>query len=58
MARQYDDGEATRRQGERVVKRADSPFQRRWLYCLILKYTVIAMAVAFTFYTVYRLYRG
>jgi hypothetical protein len=40
------------------MKRADSPFQRHWLYYLILKYAVIAVAVAFTFYTVYRLYRG
>jgi hypothetical protein len=40
------------------MKRADSPFQRHWLYYLIVKYAVIAVAVLFTFYTVYRLYRG
>jgi hypothetical protein len=40
------------------VKRTDSPFQRHWLYYLILKYAVIAGAVAISFYTVYRLYRG
>jgi hypothetical protein len=38
------------------MKRADSPFQRHWLYYLILKYTVIAAALAVTLYTVYRLY--
>jgi hypothetical protein len=58
MARQYHNDQTTRGQGERVMKRADSPFQRHWLYYLILKYAVIAVAVAFTFYTVYRLYRG
>ena len=40
------------------MKRTNSPFQRHWLYYLILKYAVIAAAVAVTFYTVYRLYRG
>jgi len=40
------------------VKREDSPFQRHWLYYLVLKYGVIAIAVAVSFYTVYRLYRG
>ena len=40
------------------MKRADSPFQRHWLYYLILKYAVIAAAVLVTLYTVFRLYRG
>ena len=40
------------------MKRSDTPFQRHWLYYVILKYAVIAAAVAVTFYTVYRLYRG
>jgi len=40
------------------MKRADSPFQRHWLYYLILKYAVIAAAVIVTFYTVFRLYHG
>ena len=40
------------------MKRAASPFQRHWLYYLILKYAVIAAAVAITFFTAYRLYRG
>jgi len=40
------------------MKRTDSPFQRHWLYYLILKYAVIAAAVIVSLYTVYRLYRG
>ena len=43
---------------ERAMKRPDSPFQRHWLYYLILKYAVIAAAVVVALYTVYRLYRG
>ena len=38
------------------MKRRDVPFQRHWLYYLILKYAVIAVAV--TFYTALRLYSG
>ncbi|MFZ3360508.1 MAG: hypothetical protein WCA56_09615 [Xanthobacteraceae bacterium] len=40
------------------MKRADTPFQRHWLYYLILKYIVIAAAVVVSLYTIYRLYRG
>jgi hypothetical protein len=40
------------------MKRDDSPFQRHWLYYLIVKYAVIAAAVVVSLYTVYRLYRG
>jgi hypothetical protein len=40
------------------MKREDSPFQRHWLYYLILKYAVIAAAAVVALYTVYRLYRG
>ena len=40
------------------MKRRDIPFQRHWLYYLILKYAVIAVAVVVTLYTVYRLYSG
>jgi hypothetical protein len=58
MARQYHDGEAARRKGGRIVKRPDTPFPRHWLYYLILKYAVLAAAVAVTLYTVFRLYRG
>ena len=40
------------------MKREDSPFQRHWLYYVILKYAVIAGAAVVALYTVYRLYRG
>ncbi|HXX49851.1 MAG TPA: hypothetical protein VEI98_01000 [Xanthobacteraceae bacterium] len=40
------------------MKRSDSPFQRHWLYYLILKYAVIAAAVVVSLYAVYRLYNG
>ena len=40
------------------MKRDDMPFQRHWLYYFVLKYAVIAVSVAITFYTVYRLYSG
>jgi hypothetical protein len=40
------------------MKRRDMPFQRHWLYYLILKYAVIAVAVVVAFYTAYRLYSG
>ncbi len=40
------------------MKRRDIPFQRHWLYYLVLKYAVIVIAVAITFYTVYRIYSG
>jgi hypothetical protein len=33
----------------------DTPFPRYWLYYIILKWTVIAAAVLYTLYTVYRL---
>ena len=36
---------------ERIMKRPDTPFPRHWLYYVILKYAVIAAAVAVTFYT-------
>ena len=40
------------------MKRRDMPFQRHWLYYLVLKYGVIAVAVAVTIYTAFRLYSG
>ena len=40
------------------MKREDSPFQRHWLYYLVVKYAVIAAAVAVSLFTIYRLYRG
>jgi hypothetical protein len=38
------------------MKRQDLPFQRHWVYYVVLKYAVIALAVLVVFYTVYRLY--
>jgi len=40
------------------MKRADSPFQRHWLYYVVLKYAVIAAAVLISLYTIYRVYSG
>ncbi len=40
------------------MKRTDVPFQRHWLYYLVLKYAVIAAAVVVALYTVYRVYSG
>ena len=40
------------------MKRADSPFQRHWLYYVILKYAVITAAVLVTLYIVLRLHSG
>ena len=40
------------------MKRDDLPFQRHWLYYVMLKYAVIAAAVVVALYTVYRLYSG
>jgi len=40
------------------MKREDVPFQRHLVYYLILKYVVIAAAVAITAYTAYRAYSG
>jgi hypothetical protein len=34
------------------------PFERHWLYYLVLKYALIAVAVAVTLLTAYRLYSG
>ena len=40
------------------MKRDDIPFQRHLVYYVILKYAVIAAAVAVTAYTAYRVYSG
>jgi hypothetical protein len=60
MVRQHHDGEAARGRciGEAAMKRDDLPFQRHWLYYVVLKYAVIAAAVVVALYTVYRLYSG
>jgi hypothetical protein len=59
MARHHHDEQgAVAGEGDCVVRRADSPFQRHWLYYLVLKYAMIAVAVFVSLYTVYRLYSG
>ncbi len=40
------------------MKRDDMPFQRHWLYYLVLKYAVIVAAVLIALYTAYKLYSG
>ncbi len=40
------------------MKREDSPFQRHWLYYLVLKYAVIAAALVVALYIVFRLSSG
>jgi hypothetical protein len=40
------------------MKEPETPFPRHWLYYLILKYAVIAAAIAITLFTAYRLYAG
>jgi len=40
------------------MKRSDSPFQRHWLYYLVLKYALIAAAALVSLYIFYRHYRG
>ncbi len=37
------------------MTKPDTPFPKHWLYYIILKYGVIAVAVLITLYTVYRL---
>jgi hypothetical protein len=58
MVRQHHHGQAARRfaTNEAAMKRDDLPFQRHWIYYLVLKYAVIAAAVVVTLYTAYRLY--
>ena len=38
------------------MEKPDTPFPRHWLYYIILKWGVIAIAVMATFYTVFRLF--
>ncbi len=46
MARQHHDEQTARRQGDRAMKRTDTPFPRHWLYYhRSLKYAVIAAAI-------------
>jgi hypothetical protein len=36
------------------MKRPDTPFPRHWLYYIVLKYALIAFAVAITLYVAYQ----
>jgi hypothetical protein len=36
------------------MKRPDTPFPRHWLYYIVLKYAVIALAVVVSLYAAYR----
>jgi hypothetical protein len=60
VARQHHHGQIAAGTSERhaAMKRQDVPFQRHWLYYLVLKYAVIALAVGITVFTAYRLYIG
>jgi len=40
------------------MKRRDMPFQRHWLYYLVVKYAVIVVAALVVLFTAYRLYVG
>jgi hypothetical protein len=37
-----------------MMERPDTPFPRHWLYYIILKYALIACAVAITLYVAYQ----
>jgi hypothetical protein len=46
MAHQHHGSENTvRRTGEHAMKRPETPFPRHWLYYIVLKVAVIAVAV-------------
>ena len=38
------------------MTKPDTPFPRHWLYYIVLKYAVIAAAVAVTLYFAYRVF--
>jgi hypothetical protein len=37
------------------MTKPDTPFPRHWFYYIVLKYTVIAVAIALALYVVYRI---
>ncbi len=55
MARQHHDGKEIGREGEGAMSKPDTPFPKHWLYYIVLKYGVIAVAVLITLYTIFRL---
>ena len=46
MAEQHDDEEDAGRQRGQVMTRPDTPFPRHWRYYIVLKYLLLAAAVA------------
>jgi len=38
-----------------MIDKPDTPFPRHWLYYIVLKYAVIAVAVLIALYVAYRL---
>jgi hypothetical protein len=41
--------------GSRTMTKPDTPFPKHWLYYIVLKYAVIAVAVLIALYVAYRL---
>jgi hypothetical protein len=37
-----------------MIERPDTPFPRHWLYYIVLKYALIALAVGITLYVAYQ----
>lgn len=37
------------------MSKPETPFPKHWVYYIVLKYSVIALAVLITLYTLYRL---
>jgi hypothetical protein len=40
--------------GEHTMKKPDTPFARHWLYYIVLKYVLIALAILLTLYVAYQ----
>jgi uncharacterized membrane protein len=55
MACQHHAAKATRHQTGGFMTKPDTPFPRHWLYYIVLKYGVLAVAVLVALYVVYRL---
>jgi hypothetical protein len=56
MARQHDHEKEAAGEKEHMMDKPDTPFPRHWLYYIVLKYGVIAVAVLLAAYVVYRFY--
>jgi hypothetical protein len=52
---QHDHEKDIARKEERLMDKPDTPFPRHWLYYIILKYAVIAVAVLLAAYVLYSL---